>query len=268
MITKTAIGITAVLGLGYLIKPKITPKYFNNKIILNEKIPLTHDVNLYKFDISSLSNEIPYGSALIVKAPNGQIRPFTVINNDEPFIQFAIKNYNRSASGSISKMEPGDSIKVFGPLPSMKLNTSVHDQVYLIGAGAGITPLWSFTRGILNDKDSNTKIKLIYCNKSNDDIILKEEIKNLEKKFPERFKFINVLESNEASNYSNTRISRNILDKEISINKAQNAKILVCGPPKFVEFIAGKKVGPPFYQGSYGGVLKEIGFKNDQVIKY
>jgi len=43
-------------------------------------------------------------------------------------------------------------------------------------------------------------------------------------------------------------------------------KIFVCGPPGQVAAVAGKKDGPK--QGELGGILKELGYNEDQVFKF
>jgi cytochrome-b5 reductase len=48
---------------------------------------------------------------------------------------------------------------------------------------------------------------------------------------------------------------------------ANDTWILVCGPPGFMNAISGNKT-PDFKQGPLTGLLKEIGFKEDQVLKY
>lgn len=43
----------------------------------------------------------------------------------------------------------------------------------------------------------------------------------------------------------------------------EKVKIFVCGPPPQVAAVAGKKQGPN--QGELGGILKELGYTEDQV---
>jgi hypothetical protein len=50
---------------------------------------------------------------------------------------------------------------------------------------------------------------------------------------------------------------------------ASDNQILVCEPPKVIETVAdAKPAGPPFVQGKFCGTLREIGFKQRQVVKY
>jgi len=42
--------------------------------------------------------------------------------------------------------------------------------------------------------------------------------------------------------------------------------VVICGPPGQVNAVAGKKEGPK--QGPVGGILKELGYTEDQVFKF
>ena len=45
-------------------------------------------------------------------------------------------------------------------------------------------------------------------------------------------------------------------------------KILVCGPPSLVEAVAGAKTNNGRDQGPLGGMLKELGYSEEEVFKY
>jgi ring-1,2-phenylacetyl-CoA epoxidase subunit PaaE len=138
------------------------------------------------------------GSALLIKTAVG-IRPFTpVYNNTDPgYVHFAIKNYNRGMSKSLAELKVGGKVQIAGPIPYIEVVSPgvKHDQVYLIGAGNGITPLWSYLTYVLNDPFSATKLKLIYANKSKEDIVFVEEINQLKAQYPGRLEIVHVLES-------------------------------------------------------------------------
>ncbi|GME99347.1 unnamed protein product [Ambrosiozyma monospora] len=249
------------------------PSYKFAKLNLVEKTHLTHNVDHYTFALASGSplTQIPVTAPVLLKMPTGETRPFTPIyNSDKTHLHFAIKNYNRSASGALSKVPVGSTdVSIAGPLPHIDLQNTEDKfkQVYLIGAGAGITPLWSFLNSSLSKSGSQTKLKLIYSNHSKDDIIFKNEIDELKKKYPDRFDVVHVLnKGDQAANYTG-RLNSEILKKEID-NVSPDAKVLVCGPPQFISMVAGMKKGPPFAQGKFGGALKEIGFTKDQVVKF
>ncbi|VVT56250.1 uncharacterized protein SAPINGB_P004915 [Magnusiomyces paraingens] len=277
--TIITVGTISIIG-GYLISKRCGssnvafnfPPYRMTPVELDEATKLTPDVKHYRFKLpSSDSPTVPITAPMLIKTSAG-IRPFTPFYNDSDpgYIHFAIKNYNRGVSKSVSELLPGDKVKIAGPLPHVQMDgtTSKYDQVYLIGAGSGLTPLWSYLNATLNDPFSQTKLKLIYANKTKDDIVFKNEIDKLKTQYPDRFEVVHVLEqSDEVAKYTG-RLTSDILKKEVGIPGEKN-KVLVCGPPKFIEIVAGsKRRGPPFIQGTFGGALKEIGFLQSQVVKY
>jgi cytochrome-b5 reductase len=277
--TAVTAGALAAVG-GYILLKTLGParlafafpSYRMTPVELVESKRLTHDVNHFKFKLPSPdSPAAPVGSALLIKTSAG-VRPFTPVYNDaDPgYVHFAIKNYGKGVSKSLAELSPGEEVQIAGPLPHIEVasTSAKHDQVYLIGAGNGITPLWSYLTHTLNDPTSHTKLKLIFANKTEEDIVFKDEIDKLKIQFPGRFEVVHVLEkSNKVADYTG-RLTDEILKKEIGVAGSGN-QVLVCGPPKFIEAVAGaKSAGPPFAQGTFGGALKEIGFEQSQVIKY
>jgi len=63
------------------------------------------------------------------------------------------------------------------------------EEIALIAGGSGITPMWQIMQQISADKSDKTKVTLIYSNKSQADILLREEFDALSKK-DERFKIV------------------------------------------------------------------------------
>jgi cytochrome-b5 reductase len=58
----------------------------------------------------------------------------------------------------------------------------------MIAGGTGITPCYQIIKAVLNNPDDKTKINLVYSNTTQEDILLKEELQNLQKSHPDRFK--------------------------------------------------------------------------------
>jgi cytochrome-b5 reductase len=78
-----------------------------------------------------------------------------------------------------------------------------YDQVYWIGAGNGITPLWGYLTDNLNYPVSETKLRLICSNKSEKDIVFMDEITRLKAQYPGIFEIVYVLEkASEVAKYT------------------------------------------------------------------
>jgi len=97
-----------------------------------------------------------------------------------------------------------------------------------IAGGAGITPFICIFR-YLQSKNETGNNKLIFANKTKDDIILAPEFEKLLGK-----KFINILSDEKADGYAHGQITEGFLKTHIS-NSAKN--VYICGPPPMMDAI-------------------------------
>ena len=54
--------------------------------------------------------------------------------------------------------------------------------------GTGITPMLQLIRAVFRDTNDRTELSLLFANQTEDDILLREELEDVQKQFPERFK--------------------------------------------------------------------------------
>ena len=83
----------------------------------------------------------------------------------------------------------GDSIEAMEAMGDFTYNVnhaSATDNIFLWGAGSGITPLISITKHILAT-DSSKKVTLVYGNRNHETVIFNEKIKQLQASFPSAF---------------------------------------------------------------------------------
>ncbi|GME84198.1 unnamed protein product [Ambrosiozyma monospora] len=237
-----------------------------------ERTPLTHDVDHYKFTYhysSDPSEPIPSLSVVLVRTPYSQRRWYTpIFNEDVGYVHLAIKNYERSCSGALAKMNPGDKgIQISNCKPHFTpaLPFDKYKQVHLIGAGVGLSPLFQYMNSCLKDPNSTTKFKLIYSNHSEKDIIFKKDLEELQEKNPERVEIVHVLKTQTDGDkskfvkYVGSRLDKEMLTNELAEGAGDDDVIaLVCGPDSFVRMVAGR-------WWWYGGALRDIGYKKSQV---
>lgn len=77
-------------------------------------------------------------------------------------------------------------------------------KLILLGAGGGITPLYQLASNVIESPNNLTKSKLLYGNKTINDIPLKKELDNLQKQYPENFEveyFVSELPNNEITSW-------------------------------------------------------------------
>lgn len=111
---------------------------------------------------------------------------------------------------------------------------------------------------------------MIFANVSEDDILLREKIDELQEEYPEQLRVFYVLDKPPEWGWKGGRgfISKAMLREFMPEPLLGHlAKVLVCGPPGMVKHLAGdlpSKKG----QGELGGLLKELGFDASQVFKF
>ena len=121
---------------------------------------------------------------------------------------------------------------------------------------------------ILDNPNDQTKLHLLFANRSPQDIMLQGELDNLAKKHGDRFKVHYLVDKGDAQWKGPTGyINADMVSKWLPSAKQDNIMIMVCGPPPMMEMVSGKK-GEKFTQGPVGGILKQLGYDESKVFKF
>ncbi|MCL5129308.1 flavodoxin reductase [Algibacter sp. L4_22] len=150
---------------------------------------------------------------------------FTCLPKDN-YLEFIIKIYpsHKSVTNELSHLKINDELilhEVFGAI-------SYKSEGVFIAGGAGVTPFISIFRD-LKSKNEIGNNKLIFANKTKNDIILKDEFKKLL-----GTNFINILSDEKVDGYANGRITKNFVQAHCSNT---NKLFYLCGPPPMMEAI-------------------------------
>ena len=209
-------------------QPENMMKQYNVKIKSIELI--THDVLRIVTD-KPLNYMFLPGQATEVsinkKGWQNEKRPFTfTCLPDDDYLEFTIKTYpsRKSVTSELLQLKKDDELilhDVFGVI------NYKGDGVFIAG-GAGITPFISIFR-YLHSKNEIGDSKLIFANKTQDDIILKQELKTLLGN-----NFINILSEEKANGYASGLITMDFLQDNFG---GINQYFYLCGPPPMIEFV-------------------------------
>jgi len=286
LVGTAGIGISAYLFMREDAKPKQEKSPLDPENFVNFKLkkvePYNHNTAKFTFELpDGQASLLPVASCLVVRSSDPEalkdakgkpiVRPYTPISpsDKEGELVLIVKKYDTgNASKHIHSLKPGDSLSMKGPFPKWDYKINEFHEVGLIGGGSGITPLYQVLNYALSDKTNKTKFKLLFSNVTEADILLREEIDVLKKKYPDTFDVVYILDKADDKWKGPTGyINADIIKQHIapaSLN--EKVKIFVCGPPGQVEAVAGKKAG--MKQGEVGGVLKELGYTADQIYKF
>ncbi|MFZ1993601.1 MAG: ferredoxin reductase family protein [Solirubrobacteraceae bacterium] len=101
-----------------------------------------------------------------------QAHPYSVSAvPDPPYLRFTVKNLG-DHSGALASIEPGTRVAIEGPYGAFTADARDTDQVALIGAGVGITPL----RALLEDLPADVDATMIVRAHAAEDVIHRDEL--------------------------------------------------------------------------------------------
>lgn len=196
------------------------------------------------------------------------VRPILEEEKDGTF-DLIIKSYFPSKDmpgGTISnilhELRPGEEIEVKGPMGEIrylghgKFRVDSKDlqfeNISLVLGGSAITPGWQLIKAILKSKDphDDTKIALVDGNKTESDILLREEMQKLMDEHPDQFKIEHVL-SHAGPDWKG---EKGFVDlerlKKLCYPPDKKNIALICGPPAMIANVLP--------------ALKEWGYKEEE----
>ncbi len=152
--------------------------------------------------------------------------------------------------------------------------------------------MYQLIRRILADPNDQTRIRLLYANKSPQDVLLRQELEELASQHPERLSILLTVDAVEGPipakvqgttpspwtgevGLVQSRMVRALFPPPAANSTATTSPAsflaLVCGSDGFVEHVAGKKgettATSGAFQGRLGGILRELGYAEGQVYK-
>lgn len=106
----------------------------------------------------------------------------------------------------------------------------------MMAGGTGITPMLQVIKAILRDPSDKTEMSLIYANQTEDDILVRPELEELQAKYPKRLKVWYTVDRPPKNwKYSTGFINEEMIAEHLPGPKEETL-ILMCGPPPMVKF--------------------------------
>lgn len=165
------------------------------------------------------------------------VRSYTPISSDEDkgFFELLIKSYPQgNISAHMATLKIGDTMKVRGPKGAMVYTPNMCKRIGMIAGGTGITPMLQIIHAINRGRpQDNTKVDLIFANVNPDDILLKDQLDELNKKDP-NFNVYYVLNNPPEGWTGGVGFVTADMIKAKLPPPASDMKILICGPPPMV----------------------------------
>jgi ferredoxin-NADP reductase len=202
---------------------------------IKEVIPRTYNVKSFRFPKpATLSYKAGQFLIATIKANGEELsKPFSISSSptETEHIEFTKKLSESEFSTALKALKDGDWARIDAPYGSFTFEGE-HEKICLLGGGIGITPFRSICR-YCTDKRIAAKITLLYGNRSENDIVFREEFEALEKQNPNLKVVFTVNEATSRWKGAIGFINTELVKKEIPDYK-ENV-FYTCGPPAMVE---------------------------------
>ncbi|CAO2834706.1 unnamed protein product [Amaranthus hypochondriacus] len=230
---------------------------------LIEKVSLSHDTRRFRFGLPSKDQVLglPVGKHIFVCANVDDklcMRAYTPSStvDEVGFFDLVVKIYFKGVhprfpnggmmSQYLDSLELGSLIEVKGPLGHIeylgKGNFTVHGKpkfatkLAMIAGGTGITPIYQVMQAILKDPEDETEMYVVYANRTEEDILLREELDKFADEFRDRVKVWYVVEKgSDGWQYDTGFVTEKILREHVP-EVGEDVLALTCGPPPMIQF--------------------------------
>lgn len=166
--------------------------------------------------------------------PNIQKRCFSISSspNEKRYIEFTCKAVQNGFVSvyTVNYLKIGERLKVTGPLGRFVFDENkIKKNLVFLAGGSGISPMMSILRYITENKIKLNAL-IIYSNKTEDEILWKEEIEEISRK-NKNIKHIFTLTQQKWKGQKG-RISKEMI--ESNVKSLKDADFFIVGPPGFV----------------------------------
>ena len=239
-------------------------KYTAFKLVKKTKI--SNDVQKFRFALQTPKHVLglPIGQHISFKATDKDgkmmMRKYTPTSSDWDigFVEFVIKVYyptERFPKGGqmtqyLDNLKIGDTLDMKGPSGHVdyrgngyfkfteknKIKVRTLKKIGMIAGGTGITPMLQIINKIMSNPNDKTEVSLIFANQTEDDIFLRKELEDIEKKAKGQFKLWYTLDRPQGKGwkYSKGFINSQMVDDHLPKNDS-STMIFVCGPPPMIK---------------------------------
>lgn len=234
-----------------------------------EKSQINHNVFRMRLRSNVELPEMTVCSFVRIYDDKGDSRPYTPLIATKEELTFTIKAY---PDGNVSKFlhsrQTGDILYVSKFFSKRTNVINEFRKVLMIAGGTGATPMFQLLRQSILSGRNTTDYTLILLNKTDADIFLHDNLECLARESDGKLHITYVLSEGTAdpreSHISGT------LTKDLFMRVTNHRMFdfaYICGPPSLYNSFSGPKT-PSKEQGELSGILKELGYTEENVYKF
>ncbi|MFE3598131.1 2Fe-2S iron-sulfur cluster-binding protein [Streptomyces sp. NPDC059142] len=136
------------------------------------------------------------------------------------------------------ELRAGDRLAVRGPSGSFHAGPRPPEEIVLVAAGSGVTPMMSMIRARLAVRGGRDRIALLYSSRGEEEIIFAGELARLAKDHPDRLSVTHVLTRRDG------RLGADGVHRWVTgLSTAPDAHYYVCGPEPLMDAVQGVLAG-------------------------
>ncbi len=160
-------------------------------------------------------------------------KPFSLSSSptEKDHIEFTKKLTGHEFSNVLDGMEEGDPALIKGPFGKMTFEGE-YEKIALLSGGIGITPMMSICR-YCTDMELNTDIMFICSNRTEQDMVFKEELEEMGNLHPNLSVIHTLTRASENWTGCRGRICESLVLREVP--DYEERVFYICGPPPMVD---------------------------------
>ena len=188
------------------------PRGFRTRVVSSRSLtPTTHAIEVEK------PKTFTFGPTqftfLQLQTEEGMdARPMSLATSPtRPHLEYAVRLSDSAYKRAFAALQPNDEVRVFGPIGDFLLHET--RPAVLLAGGIGITPFMGMAE-FAADRALPILIRLVYSNRSEDEIVYRPELDALEKQNP-RFRVLYTLTRNDGQGWQGRtgRIDQELLSE-------------------------------------------------------
>ena len=196
---------------------------------------VTHDTWRIEFDGASMPFEPGQYIVLRVNSEGEkpEPHPFSISSSpSNPVLEITVKEVGDFTS-TIGELKRGDGVTLDGPFGKFSYVFNDAPNLVFIAGGIGVTPFLSMLRD-LTDKAFPRKVKLLWGNKTAQDIAFREEIEDMAQQY-QQLDVVHVLSEQEEWSGEKGFIDAELLQRTLDFEP--DTQYFICGPPMMNDLV-------------------------------
>lgn len=198
-------------------------------------IPRTYNVKSFRFP---RANSLTYkaGQYMLVTLKMGEQearKPFSISSSptEKSYIEFTKKLTGHPFSERLDALKMGDAVTIEAPFGNFTFDGRF-ERIALLSGGVGITPLRSICK-FCTDMKLNTKVTLLYGNRTERDIVFRQELEQMQRQNKNLKIVLTLTEPNANWGGYKGYIDAEMIKKEIP--EYSQTVFYICGSPAMVQ---------------------------------